>query len=79
MSFYEKTPAVDYFETTLKRISTALGYDEEINHQKCWDWIETLRQRWGNDDLDERINFCLKYYENTNGYLPQSENHRKGG
>jgi len=77
MSFYEQTPAVDYLETTLRRISLALGYNGESNRQ-CWDWINAISERWGNENLDERIDFCLKYYENTNGYLPLSKNHRKG-
>ena len=77
MSFYEQTPAVDYFETTLKRISTALGYDEEINHQKCWDWIEEVREIQGNDELDRKIDFCLTYHEQTK-HLPFSKKHRKG-
>ncbi len=70
MSFYTETPAEDYFETTMRRVSLALGYDGQTNRQ-CWDWINAVSERWGNDDLDERLDFCLKYYENT-GYLAYS-------
>ena len=71
MSFYTETPVEDYFETTMRRISLALGYDGESN-QQCWDWVYAVSKRYGNDGLDERLDFCLRYYDNT-GYLACSE------
>jgi hypothetical protein len=75
MSFYAQTPAVDYYQKTMRRISLALGYDGQAN-QQCWDWINAVSERWGNDGLDERLDFCLKYYDNT-GYLACSAKFKK--
>ena len=69
------TESPTYMQDTMTRISLALGYDGESN-QQCWDWIYAVSKRFGNDGLDERLDFCLKYYDNT-GYLACSEKFRK--
>ena len=69
------TPSATYITNTIKRISLALGYDGESN-QQCWDWINAVRERYGNDDIDERMQVFLKCYDNT-GYLACSKNFRK--
>ena len=69
------TPSATYITNTIKRISLALGYDGESN-QQCWDWINAVRERYGNDDIDERMDVFLKCYDNT-GYLACSKNFRK--
>ena len=69
------TPSATYITNTIKRISLALGYDGESN-QQCWDWINAVRERYGNDDIDERMHVFLKCYDNT-GYLACSKNFRK--
>ena len=69
------TESPNYITDTIKRISLALGYDGERN-QQCWDWINAVSDRYGNDDIDERMDVFLKCYDNT-GYLACSKNFRK--
>ncbi len=71
----EDCESLAYMQDTLRRISLALGYDGQTNKQ-CWDWINAVSERWGNDDLDARLDFCLKYHKNT-GYLACSGKFKK--
>ena len=69
------TESPTYMQDTMTRISLALGYDGESN-QQCWDWIYAVSDRYGNDDLDERMHAFLTCYDNT-GHLVCSKNFRK--
>ena len=72
---FTKYRITDLIKDTLSRISLALGYDGEAN-QQCWDWINAVSDRYGNDGIDERMDIFLKYYDNT-GYLACSKEFRK--
>lgn len=71
----EDCESLAYMQNTLRRISLALGYDGETNKQ-CWDWIQKVRERLGNDDLDRKIEHCLRYHEQTR-YLAFGRNFKK--
>ena len=61
------TESPTYMQDTMTRISLALGYDGESN-QQCWDWIQAVSDKYGNDFLDEKMHGILEHYDET-GYL----------